>query len=67
MGFFNLQEIIDAYKQGELEAALEDFDMNDLAYLKRELEGYCKKHNLGEQLKGLLDQVQKLYTESMEE
>jgi len=63
MGFFNVDQIIDAFKNGSLDEALGAYDANDLAILHKELEGYAVKHNRQDDLKGLLITVQNMVEE----
>jgi hypothetical protein len=40
MGFFNLDGIFEAHREGRLQSFLEKMSLNDLAILKMELEGF---------------------------
>ena len=57
MGFFNLQEIVAAYKVGDLDKILKKYDPNDLALIVREMEQYLKKNESIEEHRLLLDAI----------
>lgn len=63
MGFFRINEVISAYGEGKIEEFLAEYDANDLALLKSELDGYSNKHNRREDLKGLLVTVDNILQE----
>lgn len=54
MGFFDVEDVIGAFKSNQLESKLQEYDLNDLVLLHKELEGYAKKHNRLDELKDLL-------------
>ena len=60
MGIYNLKEIIDGYKAGDLDSKLEHFNQNDLVFLIRELENYLKKNSLLEDNKALLGRLREV-------
>ncbi|HPQ67731.1 MAG TPA: hypothetical protein PKW95_01300 [bacterium] len=66
MGFFNLDDVIKAHKDNKLEEYLADFDINDLALMQNELEGYALKHNRQDDMKGLLITLENMLSERRE-
>ncbi|HPM78243.1 MAG TPA: hypothetical protein PK961_14225 [bacterium] len=66
MGFFNLDDVIKAHKDNKLEEYLADYDINDLALMQNELEGYAVKHNRQEDMKGLMITLANMLSERRE-
>ncbi len=66
MGFFNLDDVIKAHKDNKLEEYLADYDINDLALMQNELEGYAVKHNRQDDMKGLLITLENMLSERRE-
>lgn len=60
MGIFNVQEVVEAFRSGDLEKVIKQYDKNDLAYLKFELEGYLEKHDISEENEGLMEKIEAL-------
>lgn len=46
MGVYNLQDLIEGYRIGKLEIAIEEYDLNDLVFLEKELKEFLIKHNI---------------------
>jgi hypothetical protein len=46
MGFYNLDEIIEAHKSGKLPEKLSSCGANDIAIIKHELAGFAEKKDL---------------------
>ena len=65
MGFFQIKAIIDAYKEGNLDQFLAEYDENDLALLKNEVQGYSQKHNRQEDLQGLMLTIDNILQEKL--
>jgi hypothetical protein len=63
MGFFNLDEIIDAFKAGRGDTYLADLALNDLALIQHEVEGFAEKHNRVADLKPLLTTIENMIAE----
>jgi hypothetical protein len=45
MGYFNLSEVIDGFRSGNLDNVINDFDENDLVILLKELKGFISKND----------------------
>lgn len=58
MGLYNIKDVIDGFKAGNLENVIDKYDQNDLAFILKELKGYLAKHDNPDELKELLDILQ---------
>ena len=65
MGFFDIKQVIGAFKEGKIDQYLADFDANDLAILQNELEGYSIRHNRQDDLRGLLVTIDNILKENL--
>lgn len=63
MGFFDLSEVIEAFKVGKVESVLADLDLNDLALIQHEVTGYAVKHNRKTDLAPLIATIENLIDE----
>ncbi|MDP8225499.1 MAG: hypothetical protein P9L99_19215 [Candidatus Lernaella stagnicola] len=66
MGFFDLDQVIEAFKAGKIDSYLADFDLNDLALIRHELDGYAEKHNRLADLKALILTIDNMINERRE-
>ena len=65
MGILDIKAVIHAFREGNLEEALDDYDVNDLAILKKEIEGYSRKQIRQEDLEDLLATIDSALQEKM--
>jgi len=63
MGFFNLDEVIEAYKRGEIDSFLAKVDLNDLAIIQHEVAGFATKHNRNADLEALVATIENVINE----
>lgn len=66
MGFIDLKEVIDAFKGGALEKMLADYDLNGIALIRHELEGYADKHHTEEELQTLIQMIDRIIAQRRE-
>jgi len=46
MGVYNLQSLIEGYRSGNIDNAIEEYDLNDLVFLEKELKEFLEKHKI---------------------
>jgi hypothetical protein len=63
MGFYRLDEVIQAFKAGLLNALLADYNANDLGLLKHEVASYAEKMDLIADLSPLIEHLEFLIDE----
>ncbi len=63
MDFFDLPEVIAIFKAGNIDSFLTDLDLNDLALISHEMEGFAQKHNRHSDLKPLLITINNIIDE----
>ena len=66
MGFFNVTELVEANKKGELKKSLWDYDINDLVLIKHEIDGIIAniaKHPNLEDLRSLFSALEAVIQE----
>jgi hypothetical protein len=63
MGFFKLDDVIEAYRLGYLKDKVADMDLNDLVLLRHEVEGYAQKHRRVDELQPMVEMLDFLIDE----
>jgi hypothetical protein len=58
MGFYRVEEIVDAFKKGNLDIVLADYSVNDLALLRHEVVGYAEKKDLLGDMDALVEELE---------
>ncbi|MCC6157443.1 MAG: hypothetical protein IT350_05270 [Deltaproteobacteria bacterium] len=60
MGFFQLDEVIDAFRNGKLEDYCDSMSQNDLVLLKHEITGFAAKHGHELEMDVLLERLDEM-------
>lgn len=55
MGYYDIQKVIQGFKEDNLNEAIKDYDQNDLAYLLKEIKQYLEKNDLAKENHKLID------------
>ena len=67
MGIYNVKNVLDSFKAGELAKAIQKYDLNDMVFMRKEMEGYLKKHEILEENEELLrlldDKIEEMSTD----
>ncbi len=67
MGLIDLKQVIDAFKNGVLESLLAEYDLNGIALLRHELEGYANRNDTQDDFQALIEFVDRIIIQRREE